>query len=387
MKLKRILPIITFLFFLTNTVTFSQLKNTILNGYVSAMNSVMFTKTNDPWIKEDLIHNRLNFTWYMGTNFTFEAQARNRLIWGDRQFLMPDYNEFVTNDNGFFNMSFNLTNDTTYILNTYIDRLNLQFANETWSISLGRQRINWGRTLVWNTNDIFNSYSFFDFDYPERPGADALRIQFYPSFTSSVELAAKVDNKNKITAGLKYKFNFKSYDIQLLSGVYNETDWVFGTGWEGALWNLGFKGEATYLQPIDDGNETFLMSMSLDYTFSNSLYIISEVLFADGTTTTSQNSPMDFYGAPQDIRSMAFADFMGLVQASYPVTPLLNVSGAIMVFPELNGYYIGPSMEYSLRDDLYLSLYYQYFKSEFTVENNASDQKLNLAFLRLKWNF
>ena len=36
--------------------------------------------------------------------------------------------------------------------------------------------------LVWNPNDLFNAFSFVDFDYEERPGSDALRIQKYTGY-------------------------------------------------------------------------------------------------------------------------------------------------------------------------------------------------------------
>ena len=61
-----------------------------------------------------------------------------------------------------------------------------------------RQRINWGQTLVWNPNDIFNAYSYFDFDYIERPGSDAIRLQYYPDYSSAIEMAVKADYENKI---------------------------------------------------------------------------------------------------------------------------------------------------------------------------------------------
>ncbi|MCK7542259.1 MAG: hypothetical protein MZV63_70990 [Marinilabiliales bacterium] len=64
----------------------------------------------------------------------------------------------------------------SHVLNTFIDRASVDFTAGTLQVSAGRQRINWSQALVWNPNDIFNTYSSFDFDYMERPGSDAVRV-------------------------------------------------------------------------------------------------------------------------------------------------------------------------------------------------------------------
>ncbi len=90
---------------------------------------------------------------------------------------------------------------------------------DKFQVTLGRQRINWGQTFVWNPNDIFNAYSYFDFDYIERPGSDAVRLQYFPSSSSVAEFAVKVDDENDITAAGLYRFNKWGYDIQFLAGL------------------------------------------------------------------------------------------------------------------------------------------------------------------------
>jgi hypothetical protein len=66
-----------------------------------------------------------------------------------------------------------------WIGHTNINRLYLDWRKNNWQVRMGRQRINWGVNLVSNPNDLFNTYSFFDFDYTERPGADALRVKHF----------------------------------------------------------------------------------------------------------------------------------------------------------------------------------------------------------------
>ena len=154
------------------------------------------------------------------------------------------YSEMIGSDHGLVDLSWNILNKQSFFLNTTIDRLWVDFNYGKFQARVGRQRINWGQTLVWNPNDIFNAYSFFDFDYVERPGSDAIRLQYYPDSSSAFELAVKADYENNITAAALYRFNKWGYDIQFLAGYFNSEDIVAGAGWSGALGSVSFRGEA-----------------------------------------------------------------------------------------------------------------------------------------------
>ncbi len=161
----------------------------------------------------------------------------------------PSYAASVAADQGWVDMSWNILNEQSFFLNTTIDRLWADFNYGKFQARVGRQRINWGQTLVWNPNDVFNSYSFFDFDYVERPGSDAIRLQYYPGSSSAMELAVKADYRDHITASALYRFNKWGYDIQFLAGYVNSEDLMAGAGWSGAIGSVSFRGEASWFQP------------------------------------------------------------------------------------------------------------------------------------------
>ena len=120
------------------------------------------------------------------------------------------------------------------VFHTNIDRLWLQYTNKNFEARLGRQRINWGISTIWNPNDIFNTYNFLDFDYEERPGRDALKVSQQFTSLSNFELvasASKVSKENVYAA--KYFFNRKNYDFQFIGGFFNEKI-TLGTGWSGS---------------------------------------------------------------------------------------------------------------------------------------------------------
>jgi len=54
-----------------------------------------------------------------------------------------------------------------------------------------------------------------------------------------------------------------------------------------------------------------------------------------------------------------------------------------MWFPDLEGYFAGPSMDYSLSENLYFSLIWQHFDALM----NGEQSRINLGFLRLKYSF
>ena len=218
---------ITFLLLLFNLVLQAQdetgkSRNWTLNGYVKYMQTISFQHIDKQWMTDNLIHNRLIFNWNITNNLTFNTHMRNRVFYGETVSNFPQYPDIINQDYGLVNLTRNLFEGKSVFMNTTFDRLYLDYNLGKFQVTIGRQRINWGQSFVWSPNDLFNYYSFFDFDYEEKPGSDAVRIQFYPSYSSKLDLAVKIDSAKKVTAALLYRFNKWNYDIQLLGGEINQ---------------------------------------------------------------------------------------------------------------------------------------------------------------------
>ncbi len=373
------------LFLLLNIPYAQKMKNWSLTGYVSNMESTMFADVDEDWISDNLIHNRLNFNWYPTNWLTLEVGMRNRIMWGNSFMNYEGYSEMIATDKGFFDLSENIFSGKSYLLNSSFDRAYLEINKGNWNIKAGRQRINWGQNFVWNPNDIFNSYSFFDFDYAERPGADALRIQYYTGMSSSAEIAIKADHNDDITAAGLYRFNKWNYDIQLMAGMLNSTDWVTGFGWTGAIKDAGFSGELSYFKPMEgehESKEMIVAGLGSNYTFENSLMIQLEVLYSHNAGKDVGNL-LEYYNEDLSAKTLAFSEYSLMAQASYTFTPLLAGTISGMYFPGIDGFFVGPSMEYSLGNNLSLSAFGQYF--DVTINNMHTE--MTLLFLRIKGNF
>ncbi len=368
-------------------------------GYLKNMSS--FNTIGDTLWYENLTHNRLNFAYYPNDNLAVYVEVRNRLFVGDfvkswpgnTLPFIPSYGEIINNNNDFFNLSGNLVDNGSVVLNVMVDRAFVEWVKNDWEIKVGRQRINWGVNLAWNPNDWFNAYSFFDFDYEERPGSDAIRITRYTGVASSIEVAVKAAKDiDHFVAASMWKINKGSYDIQFLGGLA-QGDISLGTGWAGNLGGASLKGELTYFQPaIDteinkDYNSMFLGALSLDYSFASSLYLNASVMYnSNGDTNSGFGGTLVGQSLGSfTVRDLSPYPWSAFVQSTYQFTPLLFGGMAVMVYPGTNVLFVNPYITFSIVQNLDADLVGQLF-----YDNNSNgnyDAISKAAFVRVKWSF
>lgn len=383
---------ILFLFLIIIPLTLSaqdsvKVSKITVNGYVEDMQSFIFKDFKSAWTNSNLIYNRINFKWLISPSFTASLEFRNRFLYGNILSRFPEYKNTFDYDNGIISLSANWFKGKNYFFNTSADRLWLQYSNSKLQITAGRQRINWGQNLVWNPNDIFNTYSYFDFDYEEKPGSDAVRMQYYLTPTSVVELAAKVNKQKKTTLAALYRFNKWKYDIQFIAGMVDQSDLMIGTGWSGQLGKGGFTGEASYFRSLShfmDSKSIFLASAGYNYTFRNSLLIQVEALYNGNKNSTDIFSIDQLTSSNLSAKNLFLPDFSLFCSASYPITPLVNCSLAGIGNPQSKLYFIIPTLTISLSNNLELSFIGQILRY---TEKDIFRQDLNFVYVRLKQSF
>jgi hypothetical protein len=82
-------------------------------------------------------------------------------------------------------------------------------------------------------------------------------------------------------------------------------------------------------------------------------------------------------------KDLAFSEFSAFGQFTWAATPLLSVGLSAMWFPDLKGYFTGPSVDYSMAENVDFSMIWQHFKGEFA----GSESRMNMVFLRVKYSF
>lgn len=382
--------LLAMLLFFVPKQAYVQESKVTLNGYVKNLFMYYSPETAIPeselnYLWTNNVHNRLNFKWYSTSKLTTVIEMRNRLIFGNLVENFPIYKETVDVDYGLMDLSWIVAEEDSWFMHSMIDRFYLDYSSGKWQITAGRQRVNWGVNLVWNPNDIFNTFSYFDFDYEERPGTDAIRVQYYTGVTSSAELVYKPEsNRAGSTVAGMYRFSKWDYDFQFLGGKAGY-DWVLGGGFSGDIRGAGFRGELTHFEPRESVSErATVASMSTDYTFSSGWYIHSSILYNSAGEKGKAGGMNVLFNPDLSAKQLSFARYSVFGQVSKPITPLFTGSISGIMNPSDHSFYVGPTLSYSLLSNLELMLTGQLFFGGQGTEFGDIGQ---IGFGRLKWSF
>ncbi|MEQ8324493.1 MAG: hypothetical protein RIC15_06495 [Vicingaceae bacterium] len=361
-------------------------RNWSLNGYVKNMTS--HTLISDSSLTDNLVHNRLNFKWYPSDHVKVVAEMRNRLFIGDQVRFNPFFTQLLKGANDYFDWTYSVENNGNFVLHFMLDRAYLQYSLEKLEIKLGRQRVNWGINTVWNPNDLFNAFSYFDFDYEERPGSDAISIRYYTGVASSIEVAGKMaDDLTNFTGAGLWRFNLNNYDYQILGGLSNN-NLVVGGGWAGNILKAGFKGEGSYFLPLSnalDKSEVLVASVSMDYSFKNSLYInVSGLYSSNGSVSPNFIEQALYYSGNISAKYLSPYRWSVFLQSGYQFHPLVNGGLALITYPASGDAFIGPYVGVSVLQNLDLDAFAQVLFSQI---NGTYQTTTQAYYLRLKYSF
>lgn len=340
-----------------------------VQGFVKGMYMGAQSNESSATMHTGLLHGRLRFDLDPLDPFSFRVDVRNRVYMGDMVEQVPGFSELMNVDRGMVDLHFTNRQGSDMLWVVDIDRLLVDYHAKRWTATLGRQRINWGVNTVWNPNDIFNTYDFFDFDYEERPGSDALRVQYQWGGMSGMEAAASMDSESKLRSAILYRFNRQGYDLQVLTG-YSYDRWLCGIGWAGSIGESGFKGEARYVQPRDftPFENRIVASVGVDRTFDPGWYVGLNGLY------TGADSRLGF---ENDAVSFSY-DRAVMLQVNKQINPIWS-AGVSVFYGSEDRMAVMPAVSRSLGDNWELLLTGIGF-----YEKNASQNNL---FLRLRWSF
>jgi hypothetical protein len=354
-------------------------------GYLKELGSLGISNNLQTLHYDNIIHHRLESKFKLGNNFEFQADVRTRLFNGWTVENTPGYGDFLSNDPGYIDLSHTFIDSEHAVLNSSIDRLHLSYLRGPWEVHVGRQRINWGKTMVWNPNDLFNAYAYLDFDYEERPGTDAIYGSYSWSYASSVEAGYKLGHSfDESVLAMMYRGNIGDYDVQLIAGNYYK-QLALGLGWSGYISTAGMKGEFTYFAPrkqifAESGHVT--ASLGGDYMFPNSLYTSVELLYNGGWKKAA--NPVAQLTQPPSADDLYIAKTGYFLNTSYTLTPLTTISGGVMGSFDRNLIIFIPQITHSLSNNLDFLVLAQLLKG--SALSNITETP-NVLFFRLKWSY
>lgn len=353
-----------------------------IKGYLKEMPYYAYSKPFGQTQVNNLIHNRLNLKWTPDEKISAAAEFRTRIFWGDVVRTTPDFPVQMRNQNERINASVTWWARSESAMITNVERFWLEYKTAKWSVRGGRQRINWGIATTWNPNDLFNAFNFLDFDYEERPGADAVRVQYFISDLSDFDAAVSPSATPRATvAAARYFFNTKSYDIQLTAGIYHQ-EWTAGAGWAGSLGEVGFKGELQYYFAAANKRQ-FNAVAEWDYMFSHGWYANASVLW-NSTGIKEQVSDwqkVNFTLSPRNPMPTAYNVMAGVRKE---VTPLISASLGIVFCPGTDIAIVLPTFSWNATDRWDFSIVWQSFYADLNGRFQPITQS---GFLRAKLSF
>lgn len=354
---------------------------------------------------EYLYHNRFNFRYY-GDKFTFAAGMRNRIFSGytlnnfdqlkaDNIAPFAEYDNYLRyiHQDGFLPLNIRWFQNPDLAALTVFDRFYVDMDREKWHLRVGRQRINWGINQQFNPNDLFNPFNLFDIDYEERPGVDAIRYERYTGMLSSWEVAvAPGDSIKDLVAAYRYRTNYKGYDLQAIVGKWR-TRVALGGGWSGNIKKAGFSGEFTYFLPYKDLPDinpaltNFVLSTSIDHAFLDGPFVSLGYLynFRGTSDPTLFNLLGGNFGQTSPYNPMPFRHTLTSA-VLFSVDELTSASLTMLSTPQAEIFIAIPSVNYSIKQNLDLTVFAQIF----LTDNPFEDQYAwfsNALFVRLKHSF
>ncbi|MGB5894646.1 MAG: hypothetical protein WBG58_10740 [Ignavibacteriaceae bacterium] len=377
----------------------AQLSSFDYNGYAKYLfSSARFPDTPERY-SDHLLHARLNTKWYATESLTAALELRFRAFYGETVENIPNFSELIKTPRDWVRLDAILWETEKSLGYLEVDRLWLDWVKDNLQVTIGRQRIAWGTCWVWNPTDLFNPLDVLDFDYEELPGVDAIRVQYYTGAVTKVDAGYKPakEKKNTILAGL-WSINSFNYDFNFIGGMRDER-WVFGGSWAGDIYSAGFRGELTlseapnrsYTNPVyEEFGETSLSStnkpiitlaLSADYTFPNTFYIHTEMLYNNNGRT--ENTFL-FTNEALSLGMLSAARWSIYQEFAYDITPLFRGDLFGIFNPDDGSYVIVPSATYSLFTNFDLLFIAQIFEGDPLTEFGEFGTSF---YFRMKFSF
>ncbi|MCK4234235.1 hypothetical protein KAX75_07380 [candidate division WOR-3 bacterium] len=275
----------------------------------------------------------------------------------------------------------------------YLDNIYVRFALRRFAVTIGKQQISFGTGYFANPTDVFNTKDMLDPTYEQR-GHNGIRTDFlFQNRLSLVVLYAPIEDTWKHSGKLvRLKTGIGHFDV---SALFNEmyhvaTDFytlqvsgqrrrIVGMDFVGELLGFGVWGEGAYnIMENDEDFHEFIVGG--DYTFDNNFYTLVEYHCNSQAKSNSEEYDLNdwmrlFTGEAKTISRDQVYSFV-----RYPVNDLLSIGSSFIVSISDKSTAIVPSIEYSLFENIDLTVLLNFYTGE---EGTAFSSSLgNGGFLR-----
>jgi len=248
------------------------------------------------------------------------------------------------------------------------------------NIKLGRQRIAWGSGRIWNPTDRFNPVQPTALEPEQKLGVDAVRAAWNYAANGSliaVVAPARPSYRTSRKLALRWQDTFGEFDVALMGGRIKDEN-MFALDITGNLGDSGIRLEWMQARNPKQGGYGQLVA-GIDYSwypawFPNGLYMAIEY-FYNGAAGFSQLGQDRLHSrSPQLLGGML----------GYDLTPLWRLDLLIIADMQQHGWFVAPSLKWSLIEDVDITAFAQ-LPQGVGVSEFANFE--SLYAVRLDWYF
>jgi len=259
-------------------------------------------------------------------------------------------------------------------------RASVTLSSGNTDVRLGRQRIAWGTGRFWSPLDILNPFSAIQLEREERIGVDAVLVERkFGALSRLSAVYAPQHADGDPSAALRWHDNRAGIDYSFVAGRFLR-DRVAGADLATQLGDAGLRAELTGARR-EDGSSYRRALFGLDYAFRNTLTLSGELYYngAGASERSAYDFASLFAGRIQSVGRRYFGGYAG-----YEITPLLKWTNYLVVNLDDRSRYFSPSLIYSLRTNVDVTVGAQLFRGAQGSEYARLD---DVYYAHMQWFF
>ncbi|RKU36083.1 hypothetical protein C6496_14425 [Candidatus Poribacteria bacterium] len=245
-----------------------------------------------------------------------------------------------------------------------LDRASVQFSTDFADFSIGRDAIAWGSARIVNPTDIIAPYTYDQLDTEDRVGVDAIRVRIPVGVMGEIDagyIFGPDFEFDKSAVFLRTQLNAVETDFSILLLEFQK-DLLVGLDVARGIGGAGFWLETAYVftEPFDEPNtsDNYLRaSIGLDYSFGGETYTFIEYHF-NGAGAMEPENFLTNLERPAYTRGGVYLLGTHYLAPGFTrqLTPLINLSGQILLNLSDPSTWIAPQIAYNVAEDIHLSV-------------------------------
>lgn len=216
-----------------------------------------------------------------------------------------------------------------------LDRLYYRHHFSAYTLSLGRQAVDWGSGRFWQPLNVFGAFAPTDIDTDYKPGIDALNLEYYPSAFSSLSavyaFAPHADSELGDSGALHYRRQLgERSQLALLAGSITGNR-VIGASFESVWGGIGWRIEGLHYELVEKDEKSLFWIAGIDYQFDDGT-VLSAEYFDNSRGATNESELVGSYDdalIASGLQQQLSRQLVGL-GLSRDLTPLMSGSYTLL---------------------------------------------------------